>query len=132
MRFSAVELAMPAKPLPRLVSAELIALMTEVEAAIELSFCCACCQKFWSCCQNEVELPMLLVLIEPCLVVAGDVAHDRAQLTPRVGEKPLLLVNHVGRYWSGIWIRGDRPCTVSATAATFLWRGRERLQVIQV
>jgi len=38
VRFSAVWLAMLAKPLPKLVSAELMALITELVAAVELSF----------------------------------------------------------------------------------------------
>ena len=45
--------------------------MTEVVAAIELSFCCAFCQKFWSCCQNDVELPMLPILMKRFLAVFG-------------------------------------------------------------
>jgi len=43
-RFKAVALAMLAKPLPRFVSAELMALMTELVAAVLLSFSWACCQ----------------------------------------------------------------------------------------
>jgi hypothetical protein len=43
-RFNAVLLAMLASPLPKLVSAELMALITESVAAVELSLDCACCQ----------------------------------------------------------------------------------------
>ncbi len=43
-RFRAVPLAMLAKPLPRFVSALLMALITEVVAAMALSACRACCQ----------------------------------------------------------------------------------------
>ena len=44
VRFRADWLAMLAKPLPKLLSAELMALITEVVAEVELSFSWACCQ----------------------------------------------------------------------------------------
>ena len=44
VRFRAVWLAMLAKPLPKLVSAELMALITESVAEVVLSSACACCQ----------------------------------------------------------------------------------------
>ena len=44
VRFRAVWLAMLAKPLPKLVSAELMALITESLAVLVFSFSCACCQ----------------------------------------------------------------------------------------
>jgi hypothetical protein len=43
-RSNAVWLAMLARPLPKLVSAELMALITESVASVELSSDCACCQ----------------------------------------------------------------------------------------
>lgn len=43
-RFKAVLLAILARPLPKLVSAELIAFMTESLAAVSLALCCCCCQ----------------------------------------------------------------------------------------
>lgn len=43
-RFKALELAMLARPLPKFVSAELMALITESVAVVVLSFSSACCQ----------------------------------------------------------------------------------------
>lgn len=73
-RFSAVELAMLARPLPRLASAELIAPMTASVAAMEL-LVWFCGQEAWSCCQNDCELPM--VLMELDLPVFGQVMTAR-------------------------------------------------------
>ena len=66
VRFSAVWLAMLARPLPSLVSAADIALMTKSVADIVLLFW-FCCQKVWSCCQKEVLLPIPPVLIRRSL-----------------------------------------------------------------
>src|SRR5580704_11003349 len=74
VRFSAVWLAMLAKPLPKLVSAELMALITELVAAVELSFSWALLQQSWSCCQNDGVLPMLPMAMNQRLSVTSSLS----------------------------------------------------------